>query len=98
MTKLDVKYTVNASTSLKEIGQFTQARWGKKKRKNYLSCIKESVHLIRPDIGAVRGDVLKGMRSYPCLEHVIYYRHFENTLIVIDVLHHRMDPCRLHSR
>lgn len=48
----------------------------------------------RPGLGNVRDNLRGGVRSLPVLSHVILYRVEGDTLIVLRILHRRMDISR----
>ena len=46
------------------------------------------------DFGADYGFVIKGVRRYEAVSHAIYYRSTGADILVLRVLHGRIDPAR----
>lgn len=85
-----------ATNDLRGIQAYTLAQWGSAQATAY----EESLHgalemlLTRPGLGRARDDIRSGLRSYPVASHVILYRVDGDTLIVLRILHQRMDIVR----
>lgn len=85
--------TQGARKNLQHIGRYTRQHWGPDQRERYLRNLEQAMERIRgfPDLGRVRDEVGVGVRSYVCADHVIYYRVDADTVIVLRILHVRMD-------
>lgn len=47
-----------------------------------------------PGLGMVRDDLAPGIRASHTGRHIIFYRETAATLVIIRILHERMDPKR----
>lgn len=89
--------TRKAVADLKDIGRYTQSRWGREQRNKYLGELNESfLALARdPAKGKDSGHIRQGYRRYFVGRHVIYYRYLAAGRIeIVRILHDRMDPDR----
>ncbi len=82
-----------ARADLKSIARYSEREWGKARKKQYLSAIRRRVTLLRhrPEIGTTRQDVGTGYRSVLVGRHVIFYRIESEGVVIVRVLHQRMD-------
>jgi len=89
-------YTVSnaAERDLKEIGRYTQKKWGIEQRNSYLKMLDEcfigiaSGRIEGRDCSAIRD----GYRKHLAGRHLIFYRWLSSDLVeVVRVLHDRMN-------
>lgn len=82
-----------ALTDLEEIYRFSLEHWGKGRAESYIKKIDEALRQLcdHPRLGQGRGDVLPGILAFRVLSHVIFYRHDQDRIAVIRVLHQAMD-------
>ena len=83
-----------AMADLKEIGHYTQTRWGREQRDQYLRMLDASFHRLaaNPLEGKDCSDIRDGYRKLSVGSHVIFYRQkCVDTIEIIRVLHGRMD-------
>jgi toxin ParE1/3/4 len=87
----------DARADLKGIARYTEKEWGAARKTRYLAAIRErfTTLLRHPQIGAPREDLAPGYRSLPVGRHVIFYRVADDEIVILRVLHQRMDV-RLH--
>jgi toxin ParE1/3/4 len=86
--------TQAALADLKEIGCYTESRWGREQRNRYLAFLDEGFHLLaaNPLMGRDCSDIREGYRKYVVGKHVIFYRSPDSGLVEITrILHQRMD-------
>ena len=86
-----------ARRDLQAIARYSEKEWGSAQRAQYMAAIREKFSLLlgRPAIGAPRNDIAPGYRCLPVGRHLIFYRVEEESLIILRVLHQRIDV-RLH--
>lgn len=86
-----------ARRDLKSIARYTEKEWGAARKTRYLAAIRECfAELLRhPALGASREDIDPAYRSLPVGRHAIFYRVAGDDIIILRVLHQRMDV-RLH--
>lgn len=86
--------TKRALDDLREIGRYTQERWGRDQRRNYLSQLDRYFHALaeNPSQGKRCDEIRPGYRKFPSGRHVIFYRVVNiGTIEIVRVLHERMD-------
>ncbi|MBA4372280.1 MAG: plasmid stabilization protein ParE [Thermodesulfovibrio sp.] len=86
--------TNKAKGDLKEIGRYTQERWGREQRDQYLTMIDVCFHqlAVNPHTGKECSEIRAGYRKLTAGSHVIFYRQtFTDTIEIVRVLHVRMD-------
>jgi len=86
-----------ALDDLKDIAQFTEARWGADQKRRYLSSIDTTVRRVRdnPKLGRNRQDVHPGYHGVLVGRHVIFYRFTDDECEIVRIIHDRMDVHRL---
>jgi len=86
-----------ARRDLKAIARYTQKEWGAARRARYLEIIRARFAdlLAHPALGPPREDVAQGCRGLAVGRHVIFYRFAREEIVILRVLHQRMDV-RLH--
>ena len=86
-----------AHRDLKSIARYSEREWGAVRKAQYIAAIQERLATLlhRPAIGATREDLGSGYRCVPVGRHVIFYRIASDGVLVVRVLHRRMDV-RLH--
>jgi toxin ParE1/3/4 len=95
MNRLIVAHVARAD--LKAIARHSEREWGTARKEQYLAAIRKKFSLLlrSPDIGVSRSDIGRGCRSLPVGRHIIFYRIDGEAVLVLRVLHQRMDA-RLH--
>ncbi len=93
MAKRQFRVSGAARQDLLGIGRFTEQKWGKAKRNQYLGQLDEAFELISENslIGSPCDEIIQGYRKYSQGSHVIYYR-VADKVEIIRILHERMDP------
>jgi len=85
-----------AREDLRNIARYTEQRWGKEQKSNYLGLIEQRFGDIRrnPAIGAPRDHIKPGYRSVAAGRHLIFYRESGGAIGIVRVLHQNMDVMR----
>ncbi|MDF1721104.1 MAG: type II toxin-antitoxin system RelE/ParE family toxin [Minwuia sp.] len=89
-----VTVSVEARRDVKEIGRFTQQQWGKDQRNTYLRKIASVVEGLAADTSGARksDDIRPGLLSVQTGSHVIFFhRRDDGDVVVLRILHQRMD-------
>jgi toxin ParE1/3/4 len=78
---------------LKEISCYTDKKWGRQQRFNYLKQLKDRFSILakRPQIGKKRDELIGSPYSYHEGRHVIFYRLTAIGIEILRVLHDSMD-------
>jgi len=85
-----------ARQDLRDIGRHSQREWGLEQRDIYLRALHHAMerNAVRPGLGVGREDILPGLRCLTVGRHHVYYRWAAPGIIVLRILHQRMDPYR----
>jgi len=88
--------TPDAKASMMQIARYTQRTWGVKQRNSYMRLIDDCFHALvaSPRQGKLRPEIHHAMRSHPVGKHVVFYMIQTNDIVIVNVLHERMDPDR----
>ncbi len=88
------KLTAKAKADLKNIGEYTETKWGRQQRNIYLKQLDDMFHTLSkaPELGANCDFIKPSYRKFPQGSHVIFYKIASTSKIeIIRVLHKRMD-------
>jgi len=90
------RLTEAADSHLQEIWRYTRDRWGAEQANAYLSSIEAALNaaIKRPTLLRPRPDLGGGLVARKAQSHVAYGFVEDEMLVVIAVLHGRMDPKR----
>jgi toxin ParE1/3/4 len=82
-----------ARADLRNIARYSGQEWGKARGNRYLSAIRDRFKLLqhRPQLGKVRRELGIEYRSLLVGRHIIFYRDALEAVLVVRVLHQRMD-------
>ncbi len=82
-----------ALNDLREIAAYTEKRWGRQQRREYLSLIDSVFTQLaeNPSSGTDCDYISGNLRKYPCASHVLYYEADGAGVFIIRILHRRMD-------
>lgn len=87
-----------AQADIREIGRYTQEQWGRDQRRVYLDGLNDRFqHLANtPMLAAERQEFDPPVRIYPYQKHLIVYVIEDGGILIVRVLHQRMDvPAQL---
>lgn len=88
-------YTLSneALNDLQEIWFFGASRWGIKQADNYTLKIDEMCEFIFENrgLGRDKTEVFEGLKSYPVGSHNIFYIEQGKHILVVRILHQKMD-------
>ena len=91
--------TTEAQQSLKNIKKYSLEQFGEKRTLLYLESLRNRMKLLAetPKIGVKRSDLFKAWSCYSYFEgsHTIYYEIKTTEIVIIDILHQRMEA-KLH--
>ncbi|PRA45273.1 plasmid stabilization protein ParE [Ochrobactrum sp. MYb68] len=91
----DYQLTPLAEADLKDIWVYILHEWSLEQANSYINDVIDAFEGLRD--GSKRGrliDIRPGYLKYAVGSHVFYFREHENTLLVVRVLHGRMDVGR----
>jgi len=83
-----------AENDLLDIWQYSYKKWGSNKAGEYLLQLDAGIQglVTNPMLGKSRESVRPNYRSIQINRHVIYYKHQDNIIDIVRVLHERMIP------
>jgi toxin ParE1/3/4 len=83
-----------AKADVKEIGRYTQQRWGVEQRNRYLGELDACFQKIgaNPTLGSSAEAIRSGYRRIRESSHVVFFRKAGNEVEIVRVLHGRMLP------
>jgi toxin ParE1/3/4 len=87
------RITPRAQNDLKNIGRYSEQKWGKSQRNTYLKALEKRFEwlAVNPQFGKHRPDVAAGYYSFPQGEHVVFYLIGGKGIDIIGVPHKQMD-------
>ena len=85
--------TEEATGDIKNILERSITDFGLQQTELYYNSLKNCLELpgINPAMGSVADDIMPGYRRFPHQSHVIFYRTVENGILIVRILHKRMD-------
>jgi len=96
-----VKYqlTEEAARDIEEILAYSLKKFGATQTEHYFVALKECVGLLaeNPGIGHSVDNILPKYFRFPYESHVIFYKKSSSLILVVRILHERMDP-KLHIK
>lgn len=94
-----LRITHGARRNLQEIAKYTVKHWGGASREAYLESLEATMVRLtdHPELGRRRDDVASGLRAVPSMQHIIFYSVIGDEVIIVRILHQRMDAARLHG-
>ena len=91
-----VSLTHRAQEDYDDILLYGLRTWGVEQMRRYQHVLDRAIETLAdfPEIGKRRDDLFTGCRARPVEHHVIFYRVYEETITVVNILHERADPAR----
>ena len=80
-------------SDLRDIGDYSDAHWGRLRAKLYLDAISDALDQIAatPLAGSDQAEVSPGLRKWRSGSHNIYYRILDDAVVIVRIMHERMD-------
>ena len=90
---LKIRLSNKAVNDLKNIGRYSEGRWGREQRNTYLSTLDTGIRRLseNPLAGSPCDDILSGYWKYRVGKHLIFYRYDSSHIHIVRILHERMD-------
>ena len=91
---LELTVRPQARRDLREIWSYTRRRWSREQADRYIARLRAAISELRnhPDLGRPSNEVRPGLLRRLAERHVIYFRVTDERLLVVRILHGRMDP------
>lgn len=85
-----------ARADIDDIWDYTARQWGTRQAEIYLRLLQAAVDAVAsdPEVGPTCDDVRPGYRKYRVGSHVLFYRVTASSVVVVRILHQRMDVDR----
>jgi toxin ParE1/3/4 len=93
MSRHSVVLTANARADLRDIRRYTRATWGNQQSEVYELRLVARIRELggSPLIGEERNEAPGNVRSLVVRRHVVYYEVEVERIVVLRILHERMD-------
>lgn len=90
------RFTQRAEFDLEAIADYTIERFGVEKARSYLADFKSCFdHLMEnPEVGRRVEHLRTGLRRYEHGSHIVFYHVTDSGILIVRVLHYRMDVKR----
>jgi len=91
---IEIHKQVKAKKDLKGIWLYSYQQWGEKQADCYFDEINQGIDLIasHPGIGIPCDEIKKDYRCFKIKEHEVFYKTTKTRIVIIRVLHKRMNP------
>ena len=88
-----VEFSLEAVHDLEGIDEYTAATWGTAQAERYGEELDLALRRLSlsPDLGRSRNTTAPVLRSFPVAQHVAFYVHRKAKIIVLCILHRRMN-------
>jgi len=88
--------TDEAAKDVEEILEYSVMNFGAEQAQHYFEALKECIELLaeNPGIGHSAEEILPDYLRFPFESHVIFYKIFSYSILVVRILHGCMDPER----
>ena len=82
-----------ARADIEGVWNYTVEHWGERQAEIYLRLIKAAVDAVAtdPKLGRACDNVRPGYCRHPVGSHVLFYRVTDTAIVVVRILHQRMD-------
>lgn len=89
-------FTPAAREDLSSIWDFTQERWDAPQAETYVLELHAAAQRVAedPSRGRPADEVRRGYRRYGIGSHLLFYTVRDDAVVIVRVLHQRMDPTR----
>lgn len=86
-------YSLRAERDIQHIYRDTFKKWGEIQADKYDASLKHSIDLItsNPNLGRKCDYIKSGYRRHESGHHIIFYRQRKNNILIIRILHEKMD-------
>ena len=86
--------TDEAARDVEGILEYSVINFGVGQAQHYFDALKECLELLadNPKIGLSAEDILPDYLRFSFESHVIFYKMFSSSILVVWILHERMDP------
>lgn len=87
------KVSKEARDDIREIGRYTQRKWGKDQRRSYLNDLDKKFGLLaeNPLLGRRCDSIREGYFRFEYVSHVIFYRQEKDFIVISRVVHQSRD-------
>lgn len=91
--------TDEAANDVEKILAYSLDSFGAMQTEYYFAALKECINLLadNPNIGYGAEDILPEYLRFPYESHVVFYKKLTSSILVVRILHERMDP-KLHIK
>jgi len=86
-----------AAKDIEEILQRSLADFGVEQTQIYYDSLRQCLALLgdNPAMGRAAEDIRPGYRRFPHESHVVFYRSDKDAVVIVRIVHKRMEPTRI---
>ena len=90
------KLTPEAKADLNNIAAVSEKNFGKAQRLKYIKGLRQKAQQLadKPNLGRSRHELFEGLKSASYVSHMVYYVEQSGGIVIIRILHKRMEPQR----
>ncbi len=94
------KVSQEANHDLREIGRYTQKKWGKNQRRKYLTELDEKFALLadNPHLGRACDSIREDYFRFEYIRHTIFYKQEKDFVLISRIIHKSRDIKTLLSQ
>ena len=91
---MSYQLTDEAASDIEAILDHSLKNFGATQAEHYFEALKECIELLadNPNIGHSAEEILPDYLRFPHESHVIFYKIFSSSILIVRILHERMDP------
>lgn len=92
-----IQLTEEAAKDIENMLEHSVAEFGLQQTEEYYNSLKKCLVLLdeNPAMGTLATDLLPAYRRFTHISHVIFYRIIEQDILIVRILHKRMDISKL---
>jgi len=93
------QFTEEADKDVEEILAYSVKNFGVTQTQDYFVALKECIELLadNPNMGHSAEEILPEYLRFSHESHIIFYKNLSSSILVVRILHERMDP-KLHLK
>jgi toxin ParE1/3/4 len=90
------EFTESAERDLEEVVTYTIWNWGNDRALAYVDGLETTLAVLaaNPLLGVARDTIAPDLLSFPYESHIVYYQKSVHGIVILRLLHQRMDPHR----
>jgi len=93
---LRIVFTARATDDIENVVSYGIQEWGEEQARSYLDGMLQSIQQLadHPDLGVACDEIRPGWRVLTIQQHLAFFHTFGESVVILRVVHHRMDRRR----